>query len=73
MVPEEGRSRSRITASFINEIGPVLVHPVIHRNRLVLTAGSKLATIMSKHWLAVDPYPHGTIVALMMWIVMVES
>jgi hypothetical protein len=36
VVPEERRSSSRVATSFVDEIGSVLVHSVVHSNRLVL-------------------------------------
>jgi hypothetical protein len=37
-VPEERRSSSGIAESFVNKVGPILVHPVVHSNRLILVA-----------------------------------
>jgi hypothetical protein len=36
VVPEERRSSSCIAASLVDEIGPVLVHTVVHSDRFVL-------------------------------------
>jgi hypothetical protein len=38
VVPEERRSSSGIAESFVNKVGPILVHPVVHSNRLILVA-----------------------------------
>lgn len=45
MVPEEWRSSSRVAPAFVNQIGPVLVHAVVHRNRLVLTPSARSVSI----------------------------
>jgi hypothetical protein len=47
MMPEKGRSSSRIATSFVNEIRPVLVHPVVHSDCLVLPENPALATASS--------------------------
>lgn len=74
MVPEERSSSQRVVASFVDQVRAILVHSVVHRDGLVLEIRAWSATVVESGGQRRDPtYPHGTIVAFVVWIVVVEA